>query len=140
MEQQAQTYLKDKKLIVLIAWAKRTAKIYATSFKTSAIRSYLLAFVVGYALAIDFKRARDLACAIDNKIPHHDRNFDNNLSPYINKTVYALVRNLNSEEFRALSNYLYILELIVRCKESAVIRVSPRVWNNIELRMITVSK
>lgn len=44
---------------------------------------------------------------------------------------------LSNTEAKSLNNYLYINELIVRCKEAAV-RVSPQVWAGIEERMLTV--
>lgn len=44
--------------------------------------------------------------------------------------------NISEEEARALSNYLYASELMVKCKESAV-RVSEKVWMKIEERMLT---
>ena len=45
---------------------------------------------------------------------------------------------LSKEERRSLEYYLYINELMIRCKEAAL-RVSPQVWNAIESRMLTVS-
>ncbi|PZV14390.1 MAG: hypothetical protein DCF21_12915, partial [Leptolyngbya sp.] len=60
--------------------------------------------------------------------------------------VEAFEKNLNLKadslpfsvrEFKQMANYLYILELMVRCKEAAV-RVSPHVWAGIESRMVTV--
>ena len=45
--------------------------------------------------------------------------------------------NLDKLEVKALTDYLYANELIVRCKEAAV-RVSPQVWAGIEERMLTV--
>jgi hypothetical protein len=42
-------------------------------------------------------------------------------------------------EVEKISNYFYLLELMVRCKEAAV-RVSPQVWQGIESRMLTVPK
>jgi predicted NACHT family NTPase len=45
---------------------------------------------------------------------------------------------LNEDEQVALNNYLYSNELLIRCKESAV-RCSPKVWAEIEARMLTVS-
>lgn len=44
---------------------------------------------------------------------------------------------LVEQEARALGNYLYTCELMVRCKETAV-RVSPQVWAGIEDRMLRV--
>ena len=41
------------------------------------------------------------------------------------------------KEIIALTEYFYICELMVRCKESAV-RVSPDVWAGIESRSLTV--
>jgi hypothetical protein len=49
------------------------------------------------------------------------------------------ISSLSEKEMNALNNYLYIYELIVCCKESAV-RVSPSVWSAIESRMLTVPK
>lgn len=46
--------------------------------------------------------------------------------------------NFIEEEVEAISNYLYVTELIVRCKESAV-RVSDKVWTGIEDQIITAS-
>ena len=42
---------------------------------------------------------------------------------------------LSEEEVELLSNYLYITELMVRCKESAV-RVSEKVWTGIEEKIL----
>jgi hypothetical protein len=44
---------------------------------------------------------------------------------------------LSDDEAKALADYLYACELMVRCKESAV-RVSPQTWEAIEGRMLTV--
>jgi hypothetical protein len=44
---------------------------------------------------------------------------------------------ISEEEFDALNDYLYSIELMVRCKEAAV-RVSPSVWVGIESRILTV--
>lgn len=44
---------------------------------------------------------------------------------------------LSEEEVKALQNYLYTNELMIRCKEAAL-RVSPQVWEAIESRMLTV--
>lgn len=46
--------------------------------------------------------------------------------------------NFIEEEVEAISNYLYVTELIVRCKESAV-RVSDKVWTGIQDQIITAS-
>jgi hypothetical protein len=45
--------------------------------------------------------------------------------------------NLSEEEAKAWNNYLYANYLIVQCKEAAV-RVSPKVWAEIEERMLLV--
>ncbi|HEY9627762.1 MAG TPA: NACHT domain-containing protein [Coleofasciculaceae cyanobacterium] len=45
---------------------------------------------------------------------------------------------LSNTEAKALANYLYACELMVRCKEAAV-RVSPQTWDAIEGRMLTVA-
>lgn len=45
---------------------------------------------------------------------------------------------LSSVEIKALNQYFYACELMVRCQEAAV-RVSPQVWQGIEERMLTVS-
>ncbi|PSB28093.1 NACHT domain-containing protein [Stenomitos frigidus] len=45
--------------------------------------------------------------------------------------------DLSEEEEKALENYLYANELMVRCKEAAV-RVSRETWEAIEARMLTV--
>lgn len=42
----------------------------------------------------------------------------------------------SDDEIKALNNYFYANELMIRCKESAV-RVSPQVWAEIDGRMIT---
>ena len=47
------------------------------------------------------------------------------------------VLNLLKDEKIALTNYFYANELLIRCRESAV-RVSPKVWDEIEVRMMTV--
>jgi hypothetical protein len=47
------------------------------------------------------------------------------------------IMELPKLEIRNLNDYLYSIEMIVRCKESAV-RVSPEVWAGIEERMLTV--
>lgn len=47
--------------------------------------------------------------------------------------------DLSKEEVNALNNYLYVNELMIRCKEAAF-RVSPQVWNEIESRMLTVTQ
>jgi hypothetical protein len=44
---------------------------------------------------------------------------------------------LSDEEVELLANYLYANELIVQCKEAAV-RVSEKVWQEIEKKMLTV--
>jgi hypothetical protein len=44
---------------------------------------------------------------------------------------------ISNQEVNALTDYLYIVELIIRCKESAV-RVSPTLWEGIESRILTV--
>lgn len=44
---------------------------------------------------------------------------------------------LSGAEIKALENYFYACELMVRCKEAAV-RVSPKIWEEIESRMVTV--
>lgn len=44
---------------------------------------------------------------------------------------------LSVEEAYALNNYLYVTELMIRCKEAAV-RVSPDTWAGIEDRMLRV--
>jgi predicted NACHT family NTPase len=46
------------------------------------------------------------------------------------------IAKLTEDEVHTLSNYLYVNELMVRCKEAAV-RVSPEVWAEIEERMVT---
>ncbi|MEA5464294.1 NACHT domain-containing protein [Leptothoe sp. PORK10 BA2] len=45
--------------------------------------------------------------------------------------------NLSEKEIKELIDYLYICELMVRCKEAAV-RVSPDIWAGIESRILTV--
>jgi NACHT domain len=45
---------------------------------------------------------------------------------------------LSDNEAKALADYLYACELMVRCKEAAV-RVSPQTWNAIEGRMLTAA-
>jgi hypothetical protein len=45
--------------------------------------------------------------------------------------------DLSEEEVRSLENYLYVNELMIRCKEAAL-RVSPQVWEGIKSRMPTV--
>ncbi len=45
--------------------------------------------------------------------------------------------SLSRQEINQLSDYFYLLELMIRCKEAAV-RVSPQVWEGIESRMVTV--
>ena len=47
------------------------------------------------------------------------------------------ISSLSNIEVDQIDHYLYVLELIVRCKEAAV-RVSPQVWEGIESRMVTV--
>ncbi|MEM6437262.1 MAG: hypothetical protein AAF773_25900, partial [Cyanobacteria bacterium P01_D01_bin.115] len=44
---------------------------------------------------------------------------------------------LSELDIVGLSNYLYAMELIVRCKEAAV-RVSPQVWQGIQARILAV--
>ncbi|NEQ99426.1 MAG: NACHT domain-containing protein [Cyanothece sp. SIO2G6] len=44
---------------------------------------------------------------------------------------------LSIDESKALNNYFYANELMIKCKESAV-RVSPQVWAEIEEQMITI--
>ncbi|MBD2113976.1 MULTISPECIES: NACHT domain-containing protein [Cyanophyceae] len=44
---------------------------------------------------------------------------------------------LKDKELRALENYFYANELMVKCKEAAV-RVTPELWAEIEERMVTV--
>ncbi|MEO1300451.1 MAG: hypothetical protein AAFW75_32720, partial [Cyanobacteria bacterium J06636_16] len=44
---------------------------------------------------------------------------------------------LPESEIISLSNYLYAMELIIRCKEAAV-RVSPQVWQGIQARILAV--
>jgi len=53
---------------------------------------------------------------------------------------YNLTReavSLSTEDAKALANYLYVTELIVRCKESAV-RVSKQEWEALESRLLTL--
>jgi hypothetical protein len=45
--------------------------------------------------------------------------------------------DLSDEEIAALENYLYANELFIRCQEAAA-RVSPKTWEGIESRMLTV--
>jgi NACHT domain len=45
--------------------------------------------------------------------------------------------DLSEAEIKNLTNYLYVNELMIRCKKSAM-RVSPQVWAEIESRMLTV--
>ncbi len=47
------------------------------------------------------------------------------------------ITRLSTDESKALANYLYICELMIRCKESAT-RVSPDVWEDIESSILTV--
>jgi hypothetical protein len=47
--------------------------------------------------------------------------------------------NLTEAELQDLEHYLYANWLIVRCKQAAV-RVSPKVWQGIELRMLQIDK
>jgi hypothetical protein len=63
-------------------------------------------------------------------------------NPMMGIRIYDIDFNKNfldllKEEFDSLSNYLYSIELMVRCKEAAV-RVSPSVWAGIESRILTV--
>ena len=201
MERQAQTYLANPKLQVMVAWAteaikhspgiaKAPAKRVAAIFLTLALVRKLnctlgLEYVLERALALD----RALNCALDNA-PVYALNLDralnlaneykiNGIFPVIQiskvivhlkylksqvyveqvyreqaekaklKIVEAFAKGLNLKmcllEISSLSNievdqidhYLYVLELIVRCKEAAV-RVSPQVWEGIESRMVTV--
>ncbi|MEL6779091.1 MAG: hypothetical protein AAFO06_17730 [Cyanobacteria bacterium J06597_16] len=44
---------------------------------------------------------------------------------------------LSQAESQALADYFYICELMIRCKEGAT-RVSPKVWDGIESRMLIV--
>ncbi|MBE9112887.1 hypothetical protein IQ273_26220 [Nodosilinea sp. LEGE 07298] len=45
--------------------------------------------------------------------------------------------NFSEKEIQELTDYFYVLELMIRCKEAAK-RVSPQVWEGIESRMVTV--
>ncbi|KAM3101825.1 NACHT domain-containing protein [Phormidesmis sp. 146-12] len=45
--------------------------------------------------------------------------------------------NLSGEEVESLNNYLYANKLLIRCKETAA-RVSPKTWEGIESRMLTM--
>ncbi|MGB3671189.1 MAG: hypothetical protein WA984_13830, partial [Phormidesmis sp.] len=45
--------------------------------------------------------------------------------------------SLSPEEAQSLADYLYICELMIRCKEGAT-RVSPDVWQSIESSILTV--
>ena len=47
------------------------------------------------------------------------------------------VAALTSEEVQSLTDYLYVCELMIRCKEGAT-RVSPDVWEEIESSILTV--
>jgi len=48
---------------------------------------------------------------------------------------FRVIGSLSLEDVQALSDYFYIYELIVRCKEGAT-RVSPNVWKSIESRIL----
>jgi hypothetical protein len=47
--------------------------------------------------------------------------------------------NLSQLEFDDLSQYFYATELMIRCKEAAV-RVTPKIWKEIESRILTMPK
>ncbi|MGV0026276.1 NACHT domain-containing protein [Phormidesmis priestleyi] len=56
---------------------------------------------------------------------------------HIALNIHPQSLTLVEEEVESLNNYFYTNELIIRCKEAAA-RVSPKTWEAIESRMLTV--
>ncbi|MBD2056797.1 NACHT domain-containing protein [Oculatella sp. FACHB-28] len=76
----------------------------------------------------------------DNDQPHKvRRNFTDQISRLWFRTLHldSETTKLTQDEVKALNDYFYANELIVRCKEAAV-RVLPEIWAGIEERMMTV--
>jgi NACHT domain len=65
-------------------------------------------------------------------------NFANQVSLVLSNTLHLDREwlDLSKAEIKALNDYLYTNQLMVRCKEAAV-RVSPQVWTEIESRILT---
>jgi hypothetical protein len=65
--------------------------------------------------------------------------YGNNLIPEFYKSKPIYLSSWSDSDWRILADYLYANELMMKCKESAV-QVSPRVWQGIEVRMLTVAQ
>ena len=150
MERQTQTYLTNEKLKAVIGWATKVAEASPSHIKTSAIRSYALARALYHACEYSLNNrylnracrlARDLARDLDSYI-YFNRDHYLALNRYLDLALdreRSLDLALALDLYRDcdLANYLYALELIVRCKEAAV-RISPKVWSGIESRVVTL--
>jgi NACHT domain len=138
----------------------------ALNLDLSRDRALILALDLPLTLDLDLSRALDLSHAFEKTKILKTVNFSrltvqletlktqllDNLQRYKNYSAFADQifpiwcnalylktewLDLSEAEINALSDYFYANELMVRCKESAV-RVSPKVWAEIESRMLTV--
>lgn len=108
-----------------------------------SIRDLNRASDLNHVLNLTRDRAYALYRSLDQNVEHNhnlnhvlDRARHNQLD-----NALALDYDLDHalvNEISHLTNYFYVLELMVWCKEAAV-RLSPEVWRNIESRMITTS-
>ncbi|MGF1520547.1 MAG: NACHT domain-containing protein [Nodosilinea sp.] len=159
LERQAQTYLSSPKLKALLAWAT-TATEGSPGNSTAAAKRTAAVFLarardrdrdidIDLALVEEFQKLGvfksveigELIIALNSlKVSVPGKNFSREkIYNCFSKNLKfdTLNLELSNNESQQLIDYLYTLELIVRCKEAAV-RVSPQVWAGIESRMVTV--
>lgn len=91
------------------------------------------AFDLALALARAFDLARALVSDLDLALA--SASASDRASDLDRDLARALASDLSQADLQALGKYLYINELIVRCKQAAV-RVSRNVWEELESRML----
>ncbi|MBH8577020.1 NACHT domain-containing protein [Nostocaceae cyanobacterium CENA369] len=143
-----------------IAYAIANVNLYAIAYAYAIANAEANAYAYAIAKAIEYIRQLeelkifnniDFTMLIDQlkqlqaKIPDEKQpkqvrqafveSFQQTLLNAFNLTQEMV--NISEEEAKALENYLYANDLIIRCKQAAV-RVSPQTWETIEARMLLV--
>ena len=150
MEQQAQTYLNNCKVLpTMIEWSTKLTQTFTKNKDLSAIRAYAVAKALGRGR--NFARTRNRSSDRDRNLALASaRNNAMNLAHLLKHEMSgARVRTLSAvhareldftractDEINCIGKYFYILGLMMCCKEAAV-RISPQIWSDIESRMFT---
>jgi hypothetical protein len=140
------------------AYAITIAKAYAITIAKAYANTYTIADAIAYAITytreleelkvfkgINFTVLIARLEALKAKVPD-DKQPEEVRGAFTKQFVQTLLKafrlspelvNLSEEEAEAWKNYFYANYLMMRCKEAAV-RVSPKIWAEIEERMLLV--